>query len=144
MDPTWIVRLDAAGDGRVDVGPVGEIGAEERAADPFGHSRSRPLVEVGDDHVHAFRGEPLRDPGAYPVCTSGHQSRHPVEFHGGSVRPGTDIPRRGTGYLPLKYSPGVGKNVLEDMAISMRSRFGCGAGVKSDFSHSGAASIESL
>ena len=72
-----------------------------------------------------------------------------VELGMGLIEPGfaevnLTTPALATGYLPLRYSPGVGKNVLEDMAISMRSRFGCGAGVKSDFSHSGAASIESL
>jgi hypothetical protein len=79
-------------DGRVDVAPVGEIGMDERAADPFGHNWARPVVPVGDDHVHALRGEPLRDPGAYPVRAPRHQSRHPVEFHDGIVGPGTDIP----------------------------------------------------
>jgi hypothetical protein len=81
-------------DRRVDIGPVGDVGTAERAADPFGHIRARLLVPVGDDHVHARRGQPLRDPGANPGRTSGHQSGHPVEFHGGSVRPGTDIPIR--------------------------------------------------
>jgi hypothetical protein len=81
-------------DGRVDVGPVGEVGAEERAADPFGRNRALPVVEVGDDHVHALGGEPFRDPGANPGRTSRHQSRQSAEFHGGSVRPGTDIPFR--------------------------------------------------
>ena len=58
---------------------------------------------VSRSPVHALRGEPFRDPGAYPRRTSRHQSGHPVEFHGGSVRPGTDLPRPGrpgTGYLP--------------------------------------------
>jgi hypothetical protein len=81
-------------DRRVDVSPVSKVGPEERAADPFGHSRARPLVQVGDDHVHALGGEPLRDPGADPGRTPRHQSRQSVEFHGGSVRPGTDIPIR--------------------------------------------------
>jgi len=44
--------------------------------------------------VHALRGEPFCDPGAYPGRTSRYQSRQSVEFHGGSVRPGTDIPIR--------------------------------------------------
>jgi len=77
-------------DGRVDVGPVGEVGTEERAADPFGRNRALPVVEVGDDHVHALRGEPFRDPGP----ASRHQCGDSAEFHGGSVRPGTDIPIR--------------------------------------------------
>ena len=58
---------------------------------------------VSRSPVHALRGEPFRDPGAYPRRTSRDQSGHPVEFHGGSVRPGTDISRPGrpgTGYLP--------------------------------------------
>jgi hypothetical protein len=79
------------GDRRGDVSPVCDVGTEKRAADPFGRNRARLLVPVGDDHVHAFRGEPLRDPGAYPFRTSRHQSGRPVEFHDGSVRPGTDI-----------------------------------------------------
>jgi hypothetical protein len=62
-------------------------------ADPFGHNRARPFVQVGDDHVHALRGEPFRDPGAYPVRTPRHQSRQSVEFHVGIVGSGTDIPR---------------------------------------------------
>jgi deoxyribose-phosphate aldolase len=78
--------------GRVDAGPVSEVGAEERAADPFGRNRALPVVEIGDDHVHALGGEPFRDPGAYPVRTPRHQSRHPVEVHSGIVGPGTDIP----------------------------------------------------
>jgi hypothetical protein len=77
-------------DRRADVGRVGEVGAEERAAGPFGHNRARPFVEVGDDHVHALRGEPFRDPGADPGRTSRHQSGQPVEFHGGIVWRGTD------------------------------------------------------
>jgi hypothetical protein len=81
-------------DRRVNVGRVSEVGAQERAADPFGHNRARPFVQVGDDYVHALRGEPFRDPGADPGRTSRHQSRQSVEFHGGSVRPGTDIPIR--------------------------------------------------
>jgi hypothetical protein len=81
-------------DRRVDVGRVSEVGAEERAADPFGRNRAPPVVEVGDDDVHALGGEPLRDSGADPGRTSRHQSCQPVEFHGGSVRPGTDIPIR--------------------------------------------------
>jgi hypothetical protein len=81
-------------DRRVHVGPVSDVGAAERAAGPFGHNRARLLVPVGDDHVHALRGQPLRDPGAYSCRASCHQSGHPVEFHGGSVRPGTDIPIR--------------------------------------------------
>jgi hypothetical protein len=87
---------DRAGrvDRRVDVGPVGEVGTEERAAGPFGHNRPRLLVTVGDDHVHALGGEPFRDAGADPGRTPRHQSRQSVEFHGGSIRPGTDIPFR--------------------------------------------------
>jgi hypothetical protein len=81
-------------DRRADVGRVSEVGAEERAAGPFGHNRARPFVKVGDDHVHALGREPFRDPGADPGRTSRHQSRQSVEFHGGSVRPGTDIPIR--------------------------------------------------
>src|SRR5207248_6557244 len=65
-----------------------------RAAGPSGHNCPRPFVKVGDDHVHALRGEPFRDPGADPGRTARHQSRQSVEFHGGSVRPGTDIPIR--------------------------------------------------
>jgi hypothetical protein len=80
--------------GGADAGPVGEIGMDERAADPFGHSWARTVVPVGDDHVHALGGEPFRDPGADSGRTSRHQSRPSVEFHGGSVRPGTDIPIR--------------------------------------------------
>jgi hypothetical protein len=79
---------------RGDVGPAGDVGTEKRAADPFGRIRARLLVPVGDEHVHPVRGEPLRDPGAYPCRASRYQSGHPVEFHGGSVRPGTDIPIR--------------------------------------------------
>jgi hypothetical protein len=81
-------------DGRAHVGPVSEVGAEERAADPFGRNRALPFVAVGDDHVHALGREPLRDPGAYPVRASCHQCGYSVEFHGGIVRPGTDIPFR--------------------------------------------------
>jgi hypothetical protein len=47
----------------VDAGPVSEVGSDERAADPFGQYRALPVVEVGDDHVPALGGEPLRDPG---------------------------------------------------------------------------------
>ena len=79
---------------RADAGPVSEVGADERATDPFGQNRTLPVVEVGDDHVQALGGEPLRDPGAYPVRTSRHQCGHSVEFHGGIVGPGTDIPFR--------------------------------------------------
>ena len=89
-------HADRAGrvDRRADAGPVSEVGADERAADPFGQNRTLPVVEVGDDHVHTLGGEPLRDPGAYPVRTSRHQCGHSVEFHGGIVGPGTDIPFR--------------------------------------------------
>jgi hypothetical protein len=90
QDADWPGRVD----GRVDAGPVSEVGAEERAADPFGRNWALPVVEVGDDHVHALGGEPFRDPGADSGRTSRHQSRQSVEFHGGSVRPGTDIPIR--------------------------------------------------
>jgi hypothetical protein len=89
-------HADRAGrvDRRADAGPVGEVGADERAADPFGQNRTLPVVEVGDDHVHALGREPLRDPGAYPVRTSRHQCGHSVDFHDGIVGPGTDIPFR--------------------------------------------------
>jgi len=78
-------------DRRADVGPASEVGAEERAADPFGHCRARPLVAVGDDHVHALGRQPFRDPAADPVRTPRHQSSPSVEVHGGIVCPGTDI-----------------------------------------------------
>ena len=86
----WTGRVD----GRMDADPVCEVGAEERAADPFGQNRTLPVVEVGDDHVHALGGEPLRDPGAYPVRASRHQCGYSVEFHDRIVGPGTDIPFR--------------------------------------------------
>jgi hypothetical protein len=92
-------------DGRMDAGPVSEVGAEERAADPFGRNRALPVVEVGDDHAHALGGEPLRDPGAYPVRTSRHQCGHSAEFHGGIVGPGTDIPIRSQLGVRLASSP---------------------------------------
>jgi len=81
-------------DSRADVARVSEVGAEERAADPFGRNRALPVVEVGDDHVHALGREPFRDPGAYPVRSSRHQCGHSAEFHVGIVGPGTDIPFR--------------------------------------------------
>jgi hypothetical protein len=89
-------HADRAGrvDGRMDAGPVSEVGADKRAADPFGQNRALPVVEVGDDQLHALGGEPLRDPGADPVRTSRHQCGRSVEFHGGIVGPGTDIPFR--------------------------------------------------
>jgi len=42
-------------------------------------------------HVHALRGEPLRNARAYPVRTPGHQGSQPVEFHHGIVCSGHDI-----------------------------------------------------
>jgi hypothetical protein len=82
------------GDSRVDASPVTEVRAEERAANPFGRNRALPVVEVGDDQVHALGGEPFRDPGADPVRASRHQCGHSAKFHGGIVGPGTDIPFR--------------------------------------------------
>jgi len=96
LDAPGVVDQHADRTGRVDrcvdVGSVGEVGVEERAADPFGRSRARPFVQVGDDDVHALGGEPLRDPCAYPGRASRYQSRQSVEFHGDIVGSGTDNP----------------------------------------------------
>ena len=48
------------------------------------------VVEIGDDHAHALRREPLRDPGANPFRASRHQSGLSLEVHGGIVCRGTD------------------------------------------------------
>ena len=187
MDPTWIVRLDAAGDGPrlavkdcIDVeGLPTTAGCQVVAEQAIPAARDAAVVAaarragariVGKTNltelcwsasgVNPWSGTPVNpaDPRRLPggsssgsavAVAAGEADAAAVELGMGLIEPGfaevnLTTPALATGYLPLRYSPGVGKNVLEDMAISMRSRFGCGAGVKSDFSHSGAASIESL
>ena len=73
-----------------NAGVGGEIRADERPADPGGGGRTGLIVEVGDDHAHAFRREPLGDSGAYPVRTPCHQRGGALKVHGGIVRHGTD------------------------------------------------------
>jgi hypothetical protein len=79
------------GDGRAHARLGPHVRGNERPADPRGGGRAGPLVPVGDDHAHAFGGEPLRDPAAYPVRASRHQSGHSFKVHYGSVGRGTDI-----------------------------------------------------
>jgi hypothetical protein len=76
--------------GRPDPGPGTDIRADERPADPRCRGWPGLLAEIGDDHVHALRREPLRDPGANPVRASRHQSDLSLEVHGGIVCRGTD------------------------------------------------------
>ncbi len=76
--------------GRADAGVGGDIRADERPADPGGGGRTGLIVEIGDEHAHAFRREPLGDSGAYPVRTPCHQRGGALKVHGGIVRRGTD------------------------------------------------------
>ena len=48
------------------------------------------LVQIGDDHAHAFRRKSLRDSGTYPVRAARHQGASSLKVHGGIVRRGTD------------------------------------------------------
>ena len=87
--------------GRPDTGPGRDICGDERPADPRRCGRPGLLVEIGDNHVHALRREPLSDPGAYPFRTPCHQSGLSLEVHRGIVCGGSDnfevaIPRAGT------------------------------------------------
>jgi hypothetical protein len=97
LDATGVVDqhadLACGVNGRADAGLGSDIRPDERPADPGGRGRPGLLVQIGDDHAHAFRREPLRDPGAYPVRTPGHQGGSSLKVHGGIVCRGTDISR---------------------------------------------------
>ena len=53
-------------DGLADADLGRDIRTDERPADPGGRGPAGLLVEIGDDHAHAFRRKSLRDSGTYP------------------------------------------------------------------------------
>ena len=72
----------------------GDVGGDERAADPGGRFLARLFVEVGNDHVHALGRQPIGDSSADPGGGAGHQRGSSVKVHARIVRPGTDISTR--------------------------------------------------
>lgn len=77
-------------DGLADADLGRDIRTDERPADPGGRGPAGLLVQIGDDHAHAFRRKSLRDSGTYPVRAARHQGASSLKVHGGIVRRGTD------------------------------------------------------
>lgn len=77
---------------RAHAGLGSNICADERSARLGGRGLAGGLVEVGDDHVHALRGEPLRDPSADPVRPACYQGGRSREVRDRILLRGTDTP----------------------------------------------------
>ena len=90
---------------RLDRGLIGHVGAREQAVDLAGHPLAVLLVQVGDEHHGARRGEHPRGRLAQPARAPGHDRRRTVQVHARSILgwPGDD-PRS----PPVRSAPRCG------------------------------------